>query len=722
MSGNCKIVVLGIFASFLTQSYLLAQTETYTVELAPFSSKKYDEFSPVYYKNGIVFCANMNQDLFVSYSTSENKSLFKILFVEPKEKNNWKSVELFSKELKSDFNDGPVTFNSSGDEIYFSRNIEENAGSGNVSRLRSRLGLFSSNLVNGKWKEIKEFRFNNEYYSVTTPSLSPDGKRIYFASDKPGGFGGSDLYYCDRLNDYWDNPVNLGPVINTAGNESYPFINSAGELFFSSDGHAGLGGKDIFFSRFADSVWLAPVALDPPINSKWDDFGITTNPEMGEGYFSSNRGTKSLDIYYFKTNFQQQFYSYNQRENQYCYQFNDDKSVFLDSLYLVFEWDFGDGTKSIGSNVVHCFSGPGMYSVRQNILDKNTGRNLFTKLAYNLEIRDVEQPYINAVDLALVGDSIHIDGLKSNIPGFSILNYSWDFGDGTRANGNAVYHTYSKEGEYIIKLGLSIKGDSTGIFKQLSVFKKIRTFEDSRLMLSFEDEATRMIKKVPDVMNYDHAFIENQYSAKTELEKDAVFQLEILSSKTSIPRESNKFRNILNKYFVKEIYTEDNKTYSYIVCEEQNLIPLYPAFNDLISLGYDDVKIKTAILTDPAEKELNSIKKVYSSSTDDLFRKDEARLTSDGLELLDQVAGLMKKYPGTKIVMEVHTDNMGPSSMNLLMSQRRAQSLSIYLVSRGIDGERLIYKGYGDLRPIALNNTPEERKKNRRVEFVLINY
>src|ERR1035437_11092455 len=94
---------------------------------------------------------------------------------------------------------------------------------------------------------------------------------------------------------YWGEPVNLGPVINTTGNESYPFINASGDLFFSSDGHPGLGGKDIFFSQFSDTSWLAPVHLDPPVNSKFDDFGIITDTLFNEGYFLFNR-KKSIDI------------------------------------------------------------------------------------------------------------------------------------------------------------------------------------------------------------------------------------------------------------------------------------------------------------------------------------------------------------------------------------------------------------------------------------------
>ena len=125
-----------------------------------------------------------------------------------------------------------------------------------LSSVRNKLGIFYAVFDGNDWTKIRELRINNEWYNVTTPWLSPDGKRLYFASDKPGGYGGSDLYYCQLENDYWDDPVNLGPVINTKGNESYPFINAAGEFFFSSDGHPGMGGKDIFFSRLSDTSWI----------------------------------------------------------------------------------------------------------------------------------------------------------------------------------------------------------------------------------------------------------------------------------------------------------------------------------------------------------------------------------------------------------------------------------------------------------------------------------
>ena len=280
-------LVLFIMVALFSQ-IILGQSETYIVNKTSFSSEKYDEFSPVYYKNGIVFCSNRNLSL-SNRSTSQNKGLFKIYYIDTTGKADWESAKLFSRNLTTILNDGPVTFNSSRDTIYYSRNQDVSSKLSDISGPRNKLGIFSATLIAGQWTKVRDIRINNEWYNVTTPCLSPDGKKLFFASDKPGGFGGSDLYYSEWKNDRWEDPVNLGPVINTKGNESYPYLNASGELFFSSDGLGGYGGKDIYFSLYSDSTWLTPVCLDPSINSKFDDFGIVTDSEMKEGYFSSNR-------------------------------------------------------------------------------------------------------------------------------------------------------------------------------------------------------------------------------------------------------------------------------------------------------------------------------------------------------------------------------------------------------------------------------------------------
>ena len=251
--------------------------------------------------------------------------LSKIYFVERNNDSKWEKPRLFSKNLKTHVNDGPVSFNNKFDTIFYSRNIKIEPGLSDMTGGRNNLGIFYAVLKDNKWTKIHELRINKEWYNVTTPCLSSDSKTLYFASDKPGGYGGSDLYFCLWKGYYWGDPVNMGPVINTPGNESYPFINSSGEFFFSSDGHPGLGGKDIFFSRLEDGEWITPIRLDSPINSKFDDIGIITDTLMSEGYFSSNRDN-TFDIYHFKTNIPQILYNSIQREDQYCFTIEDSSS------------------------------------------------------------------------------------------------------------------------------------------------------------------------------------------------------------------------------------------------------------------------------------------------------------------------------------------------------------------------------------------------------------
>jgi outer membrane protein OmpA-like peptidoglycan-associated protein len=696
----------------------MGQTETYTVTLSKFSSRKYDEFSPVYYKNGIVFCTNRSPNLFLNYSSSQNKRQFKIYYIDTTRKVNSRRARLFSKNLKTKLNDGPVTFNSRGDTIYYSRNLDLTNKLSKISSPRNKLGIFSAVLVDGKWTKIREFRYNNEMYNITSPCLSPDGKRLFFASDKPGGFGGSDLYYCKWQDSYWGEPVNLGPVINTTGNESYPFINASGDLFFSSDGHPGLGGKDIFFSQFSDTSWLAPVHLDPPVNSKFDDFGIVTDTLFNEGFFSSNR-KKSIDIYHFKTNYPQIFYSRIQRENQYCFIFNDNGSIIIDTGKLEYKWSLGDGKSSDKAVVNHCFKGPGNYDIKLDIIDRATGKLFFSKLSYKMEIRDIEQPYINSSNMAVKGDIMEFDGLKSYLPGYKILTYSWNFGDGNRSTGESVKHTYQKKGEYLVNLALTLKSLITSNIHKTGISKKITVLNDLTEKTSIPDKNASDKTSSPSLNNFENLKIGAQYSAETEFQKDAVFSIELLSSKNRTGLNNSIFRNVPKKYTIRELFNPATNIYSYVVDQQMSLMATYPAFREILALGFKDALIKMFVLKEPAEKELHNLIKINGAYADSYF-DTSGKLTSNAFVMLDQLVKLMKKYTSLRLEIAVHTDNAGSAEYNLLLSQRHSQDLVKYLIMRGINIKRLVATGFGGSKPIAPNFLEKDRKLNRRIDFIIL--
>lgn len=710
------ILIILITVCFLQLVY--TQSETYTIQKAPFSTDKYDEFSPVYYGNGLVFCSTRTSTL-LNYSNPEEKGLLKITYVELKNGSDPLKVRLFSRNLTTRFNDGPATFNSRGDTIYYSRNIFVNGSLKDNSNPRNKLGIYSAVLDGNKWIKPTDFRFNNEYYNITTPYLSPDGKRLFFASDNPQGYGGTDIYYSQWKGTYWSDPKNLGPEVNTPGNESYPFVNVAGGLFFSSDGHPGLGGKDIYYTMQKDTTWLTPVRLDEPINSEYDDFSFVCDSTMSEGYFSSKRTNKTADIYHFKTNIHQIFYCNKQRINEYCFKFTDEAGIAVNTSLLKYEWDFGDGSKAEGLNTEHCYAGPGQYKVRLNIIDRKSGRIFFTKLSYDLDLKEIEQPVITSQLTGIAGSRIILNGLSSHFPESRILAYTWYFGDGSRDVGESVAHTYKQKGEYDVKLGLILKNTRTGVIYESCSEKKINIFSNDQERISWENSHKGQVER-SYITDYDHAFISNLYSAEKERDKDIVWRTEILTSKMRLTPESEIFKNIPSKYSLKETFIPGEGFYSYTINEEMDLMLTYVAFNEMISAGFKDTRVRSFVLQDPASKDLYAFLKIFGTSADNFFRKNDFTLTSAGTQLLDLIIGFMSKYPKIRLEIITHTDNQGSASNNMILSQKRAESMVNYLIINGVPGNRLIARGYGSTKPVASNMYESDRKLNRRVEFNIL--
>ena len=449
----------------------LAQALRYSVNPVSFSSRLYDEFSPVFYNGGIAFCSNQSDNSLVSYNDSQNR-LYKIFFVSKRGSTGWTNPKLLAKEITTGYNDGPVTFNEKGTLMYYSRNNSIKNVMKNVSDTSNKLGIYYAELKDGLWSNIRPFTYNNLQYSLGTPSLTPDGNRIYFSSDMPGGSGGMDLYYCDRHNDEWDKPVNLGPIINTAKNESFPFAAGYGKLFFASDGHKGFGGKDLFYTRQINNEWIVPVHLDSAINSPYDDFGIVTDSSSLNGYFSTNRRNTD-DIFSFST-VPEDFISCDSiKENRYCFTFYDEQHKLIDTIPLTYHWDFGDGRIVNGKEVKHCFPGPGKYNVKLSITDELTGTPLSEQVEYDVDLKNIEQAIINSPDIGKVGKPISFEGMTNDLTGKSITDYLWDFGDGFKPGGPLMNTTFKKKGEYIVRLGLLAGKDSLGVVQKMCYRKKI---------------------------------------------------------------------------------------------------------------------------------------------------------------------------------------------------------------------------------------------------------
>lgn len=278
--------------------YYLARPIEYSVKNIEAINTNKSEFSPFITNNKLMFVAERESFDFVNYTLNEyNGEPYLNMYISNIENSEVQKSKTFSKKLNTDYHDGPAVVSADGQTLYFTRvDYKEQKGFVNNAKLFTATGSDKS------WKNIKPIaELNSDEYSVAHPSISADNNMLFFTSNMPGGYGGKDIYVSQRNGDTWGKPVNLGPDINTSGDEMFPSIRKDGILFFSSTGLPGFGGLDIYSAKSYDSKWLLLRNEGLDINSNADDFGITfLNDSIG--YFASNRvgGKGKDDIYWYR--------------------------------------------------------------------------------------------------------------------------------------------------------------------------------------------------------------------------------------------------------------------------------------------------------------------------------------------------------------------------------------------------------------------------------------
>ncbi len=254
------------------------------------------EFSPAIWKDSLVFVANGRK---VSHkSATDSKKLFWIFKASVEDDGMLKSDGPLA-DFHSEYNEGPVCFDPSGNRLYFTRNVRV-LDADNKARLN--LNIFYSERKDGRWSEpVAMFTAQNDV-NYCHPAISSDGMHLYFSSNISGGYGNYDLYRIDFENGSWSDPVNLGPEINTASNELFATFLSRNILSFSSNKPGGMGGFDIYIARLNKNVAGDVMHLPAPINSESDDMSLVLTQDNSKAYFSSARpgGLGMDDIYLLK--------------------------------------------------------------------------------------------------------------------------------------------------------------------------------------------------------------------------------------------------------------------------------------------------------------------------------------------------------------------------------------------------------------------------------------
>jgi len=264
---------------------------------------KGEEFAAVPYEKGLVFVTSeFNTGFLARKDTWTGQNYYELSFIKDantpyesfsaidKLKNNdiWNEIE------HTHSHDGPISFNKDFSKALLTRNFEELDTIARVKYSRLKLILFKKE--EGKWIEDESFNFNDKHFSTGHGVFDLNGN-VIFASDRPGGLGGSDLYKVSFTEGKWSSPSNLGQSVNTASDELFPFVDSNGTMYFSSKGWVGLGGLDVFSANTSG----APNHIGIPINTSSDDFALYLDAETGTGYLSSNRNSHKDQIFKIST-------------------------------------------------------------------------------------------------------------------------------------------------------------------------------------------------------------------------------------------------------------------------------------------------------------------------------------------------------------------------------------------------------------------------------------
>ena len=478
-------------------------------------NSEYSDFGATIYKNKLYFVSSRNEKA-TSRNYGWNDEPFLDIFSSTiNDKGSHLPADLFD-ELNSKFHEGIVSFTPDGNTAYFTREsyYEDEYQKDSLNNTKySQLYIYKATKLRDSWDTFESLEINDVNFSNKNPMVSPDGKHLYFSSNMPGGFGLYDLYKAEIKDDGSLGKVeNLGQNINTEGQEAFPFVTGENMLYFSSDGHLGLGGLDVFYSKNVDDKWSNSKNVGIPVNSGADDFAFMIKEE--NGYVSSNRtgGVGKDDIYALK------------KIRPLC-------DLLLETV----------------------------------VLDSKTN---------------------NPIETALTSVSD---------------------GEGTINNSK----TTNEKG-----------------------------------LVEFMIECENKIKFVVSKEGYESKILDIKL-----LDIDPPL-LEVMLDP------------------IEELIVE----------EKVELSPIY-------------------------------------------FEFDKFNITNEGAFELDKLVAIMQKYPEMKIRVEAHTDNRGPSSYNLKLSENRAKSTAQYVISKGVDENRISGVGKGENEPViecSGSCSNEDHRTNRRSEFIIL--
>ena len=720
----------------------------------------------------MVFVSEQNPDI-VNYEQYDfnGQPYLNVFFTELKNEIPSSSKKAFSKNVNSNYHDGPVCFNKEQNMLYFTRVMYvEHKNKDFVNRAK----LFVSTKEGKSWGKPQAFQYNSDEYSVAHPSISDDGNYLFFSSDMKGGFGGMDIWVCKKNGATWGSPLNLGPDINTSGNEEFPYMRKDGLLFFASDGLPGFGGYDIFSCKQIAGKWILNRNEGLGINSFADDFGIFFI-DNSKGYVSSNRdgSVGSDDIYKFT------FTS---------------KLISVDGTILNSQ-DIFDPVKNIRIFLEDATSNR-LGETRTNEQGYFRFDNLAPDKKYMVKIDETDPAYTGQKHF-FYADShnqlmritvVNEKGEKHvfrNLPADANSLPELTLPEDISLGGNLLYG--ENPSNPIANKQITLKDGAGNVIETVTtnafgafVFSKLPPDENYFLELSELDGSlpsdtkiilTNRSGKELKIIRADGkgGFKFNLLSAdKTTINELKVTDADLLMDLTGKLLGQDK-----NSLAGAKIYLLDEKGIAVDTAVTDangkfEFRKLHTGKNYMVNIDENDARLagmdklfiadlKGKVLRELIrnkfkgfgfnllESEKTSFKQIYvndpwlevlelknKKSNEQItivesvyYAKNEYKFDEAGQRVMDKVIQIMKGNPNLNIEISSHTDSRADDKFNLKLSEKRAKFAVDYIISKGIDAKRLKFIGYGESKLLNKcgNNvtcTEEEHAINRRTEFKIV--
>lgn len=639
------------------------------------NSDKDDFCAMPYKKDKILFVTNRDDKRGpVKRTDAWNGQAFTAVFsadvkeTDPKNKVfSYGKPEKFSKTMNGKYNDGPICFDAAGSESYFSRNNMEGRSEDKIIRVK----IYKANGSDKNWSNLQGVPFNSDEYSVMHPSLSEDGTKLFFSSDMPGSFGGFDLYVSYMEEGRWSPPQNLGPAVNTDGDEVFPFIHPDGTLYFASNGQIGLGGFDVFFSKESFSTYGDPTNLGFPVNTPFDDFGIVFNKEKTHGYFSSNRegGKGGDDIYSFtKLSAEVEIIVYDVATN-----------MPIEGVEL---FTTCSAVKSFTTNADGKVT---MEVALEKSCDVAVEKNPYKPNSVRIEAKDIKlgETYIVKIPLKMQCffdlTGIVTEGTNNTPLSDAVVTLRSD------CDGEQKTQTFTTKADGLYEF----KEIPEGCEFQVEIKKAGFTGDAANLATGSCDSPT--INK-PIVLQ---CIGDTCGGKKPNIDPNPIACIDC-------PKP------LPNNWEEKCKTVTDKKKNKYLICPENDTIYR-------ITPKGDTIYYRKTTPIDPSKVGPKELVNIY-------YDFDDATIRNDAEPELNRLVAFLNVNPTAKILITSHTDARGSKFYNNRLSNRRAESVVRYLIAAGISKKRLKADGMGE--SVMINDcydgqpcTEAQHQENRRTEF-----